>query len=91
MFKVLREVDGGKPNNGPDFVAEAVCQWLKHSGRHTTFINPGSPQENGYVESFIDKLSDECLNREVFQNVKEAQTMWKHRGGSTITTDRTVL
>jgi len=39
------------------------------------FINPGSPWENGYVESFIDKLRDECLNCEIFQNWKEAETI----------------
>jgi len=37
------------------------------------FINPGSPWENGYIESFFDNLRDECLNREVFRNGREAQ------------------
>ena len=57
-----------------EFVARAICRWLEDSGCQTIFINPGSPWENGYIESFIDKLRDECLNREVFQNGKEAQT-----------------
>lgn len=64
-----------RSDNGPEFVAKAVCQWLKESGCSTLFINPGSPWENGYIESFIDKLRDECLNREIFQNWKEAQTI----------------
>ena len=61
-----------RSDNGPEFVAKAVCQWLKESGCQTLFISPGSPWENGYIESFIDKLRDECLNREIFRNGKEA-------------------
>jgi len=64
-----------RSDNGPEFVARAVCQWLKESGCQTLFINPGSPWENGYIESFNDKLRDECLNREIFRNGKEAQTI----------------
>jgi len=64
-----------RSDNGPEFVARAVCQWLKESGCQTLFISPGSPWENGYIESFIDKLRGECLNREIFRNGKEAQTV----------------
>jgi len=64
-----------RSDNGPEFIARAVCQWLKDNGCSTIFINPGSPWENGYIESFIDKLRDECLNREVFRNWKEAQVI----------------
>jgi len=64
-----------RSDNGPEFVARAVCQWLKESGCQTLFINPGSPWENGYIESFFDKLRDECLNREVFRNGREAQAI----------------
>ena len=64
-----------RSDNGPEFIAKAVCQWLKESGCQTLFISPGSPWENGYIESFIDKLRDECLNREIFRNGKEAQTI----------------
>ena len=53
----------------------AARQWLRESGCQTIFINPGSPWENGYIESFIDKLRDECLNREIFRSGKEAQTI----------------
>jgi putative transposase len=64
-----------RSDNGPEFVARAVCQWLGSSGCQTLFINPGSPWENGYIESFFDKLRDECLNREVFRNGQEAQAI----------------
>ena len=62
-----------RSDNGPEFISKAVCQWLKESGCQTLFIKPGSPWENGSIESFNDKLRDECLNREVFRNGKEAQ------------------
>jgi len=64
-----------RSDNGPEFVARAVCQWLKESGCQTLFTTPGSPWENGYIESFFDKLRDECLNREVFRNGCEAQAI----------------
>ncbi len=70
VFRILQEVDSGKPvvtatrergvpkhvrsDNRPEFVARAVCQWLEESGCQTLFINPGSPWENDYIESFID-------------------------------------
>jgi len=64
-----------RSDNGPEFISKAVRQWLKESGCQTLFIKPGSPWENGYIESFNDKLRDECLNREVFKNGKEAQAI----------------
>jgi len=64
-----------RSDNGPEFISKAVRQWLKESGCQTLFIKPGSPWENGYIESFNDKLRDECLNREVFRNGSEAQTI----------------
>jgi len=64
-----------RSDNGPEFVARAVCRWLETSGCQTLFINLGSPWENGYIESFFDKLRDECLNREVFHNGREAQAI----------------
>ncbi len=64
-----------RSDNGPEFVARAVCRWLGSSGCQTLFINPGSPWKNGYIESFFDKLRDECLNREVFRNGREAQAI----------------
>jgi transposase InsO family protein len=64
-----------RSDNGPEFVSRAVCWWLETSGCQTLFITPGSPWENGYIESFFDKLRDECLNREIFRNGREAQVI----------------
>ena len=64
-----------RSDNGPEFISKAVCQWLKESGCQTLFIKPGSPWENSYIESLNDKLRDECLNREVFRNGREAQAI----------------
>ena len=64
-----------RSDNGPESISRAVCQWLKESGCSNLFIKPGSPWENGYIESFNDKLRGECLNREVFRNGREAQTI----------------
>ena len=64
-----------RSDNEPEFVSKAVDQCLKEAGSSTLFIEPGSPWENGYIESFNDKLRDECLNREIFRNGKEAQTI----------------
>ena len=52
-------------DNGPEFTARAVRAWLGGVGAGTLYIEPGSPWENGYVESFNGKLRDEPLNREV--------------------------
>jgi transposase InsO family protein len=76
-------------DNGPEFVSNAVCQWLNEAGCSTLFIEPGSPWENGYIESFNDKLRDECLNREIFRNGREAQVIVEAFRQESITTDRT--
>ncbi len=62
-----------RSDNGPEFVAKAVRQWLAELGVKTLFIEPGSPWENGYVESFNGKLRDELLDGEIFYSLKEAQ------------------
>ena len=62
-----------RSDNGPEFVAKGIQQWLAHTGCRTLYIKPGSPWENPYIESFIAKFRDECLNREVFRNGREAQ------------------
>ena len=64
-----------RSDNGPEFVAKAVQDWLKGRGVRTIYIQPGSPWENGHIESFHDKLRDECLNREVFGSLQEAKVV----------------
>lgn len=64
-----------RSDNGPEFVAKAVRRWLRRIGVQTLFIEPGSPWENGYVESFNGKLRDECLDRERFDTLLEAQVL----------------
>lgn len=62
-----------RSDNGPEFAAKAVCKWLAVMNAKTLYIEPGSPWENGYNESFNGKLRDECLNTELFYSLREAQ------------------
>ena len=55
-----------RSDNGPEFVAEAVRDWISAVGATTAYIEPGSPWENGYCESFNARLRDELLNGEIF-------------------------
>jgi len=55
-----------RSDNGPEFIADAIKKWLKTNHVETLYIAPGSPWENGYIESFNGKLRDDVLNREVF-------------------------
>ena len=71
LFAVRGEPDFIRSDNGPEFASEAVRKWLKASGVKTLFVAPGSPWENGYVESFNSKLRDELLNRELFLHIDE--------------------
>ena len=64
-----------RPDNGSEFTAQAVRDWLKAVGVRTLYIEPGSPWENGYVESFNGKLRDELLNVEVFDTLWEAKVL----------------
>lgn len=64
-----------RSDNGPEFAAAAVTEWLGNLGVNTAFIEPGSPWENGYVESFNSKLRDELLDGEIFYSLKEAQIL----------------
>jgi transposase InsO family protein len=64
-----------RSDNGPEFTAKAVRKWLGRLGVKTLFIEPGSPWENGYVESFNGKLRDELLNREIFMTLTEAKIL----------------
>ncbi|MEL7087507.1 MAG: IS3 family transposase [Planctomycetota bacterium] len=62
-----------RSDNGPEFVAEDVRKWIEAVGAKTAFIEPGSPWENGYCESFNGRMRDELLNGEIFYSLREAQ------------------
>jgi len=64
-----------RSDNGSEFTAKAVRSWLARVGVQTLFIEPGSPWENGYVESLIGTLRDELLNGELFFTLREAQVL----------------
>jgi putative transposase len=61
-----------RSDNGPEFIAHAIKEWLSSHGAKSIFINPGCPWENSYIESFHGKLRDECLNQEIFSSVEQA-------------------
>ena len=62
-----------RSDNGAEMTAKVVRNWLAQVGAKTLYIEPGSPWENGYCESFNGKLRDELLNGEIFYSLKEAQ------------------
>ena len=64
-----------RSDNGPEFTSKEVRKWLSRLGVRTLFIEPGSPWENGYIESFNGKLRDELLNREIFYTLAEAKIL----------------
>jgi len=64
-----------RSDNGTEFTAREIRKWLDHLGVKTLFIEPGSPWENGYIESFNGKLRDELLNREIFTTLTEAKVL----------------
>lgn len=78
-------VDRGPPDhirsdNGSEFTAKTVRDWLSRTNVKTLYIEPGSPWENGYCESFNGKLRDELLDREIFETLREAEVligMWR--------------
>ncbi len=88
VLQVLAElfVQHGPPDhirsdNGSEFTAKAVRDWLSRVGVETLYIEPGSPWENGYNESFNGKLRDELLNGEILYTLKEAKVLieqWRH-------------
>ena len=70
-----------RSDNGPEMTARAVRDWLRRVGMKTLYIEPGSPRENGYVESLNGKLRDELLDRERFDTLHEARVLierWRH-------------
>ncbi len=71
---ILRGVPGHiRSDNGPEFIAKAVQAWIAAVGAKTAYIAPGSPWENGYIESFNARLRDELLDGEIFYTLKEAR------------------
>ncbi|HEY5212638.1 MAG TPA: IS3 family transposase [Acidobacteriaceae bacterium] len=64
-----------RSDNGPEFVAKDLRKWLAKTGAKTLYIEPGSPWENGYCESFNSKLRDEFLNGEIFYSIKELRVL----------------
>jgi transposase InsO family protein len=73
---ILRGVPGHiRSDNGPEFVATAVREWIAAVGAKTAYIEPGSPWENGYCESFNSKLRDELLKGEIFYTLEEAKVI----------------
>ncbi len=64
-----------RSDNGSEFTARAVREWLAGLGVRTLFIEPGSPWENGFNERFNGSLRDELLNGEIFYTLKEAQVL----------------
>lgn len=75
MFAV-RAVPGCiRSDNGSEFIADVIKKWLEENFVETLYIDPGSPWQNGYIESFHGRFRDELLNREIFYSVKEARVL----------------
>ena len=75
LFIQRRIPDYIRSDNGSEFTAKTVRKWLDSLGVQTLYIEPGSPWENGYIESFNGKLRDELLNAELFDTLREAQVL----------------
>jgi putative transposase len=75
LFQVHGEPEFIRSDNGPEFIATAVRKWLAQAGVKTAFIEPGSPWENAYIESFNSRLEDELLGRELFTSLLEARVL----------------
>jgi transposase InsO family protein len=75
LFEVRGAPKYVRSDNGPEFIARAVRDWLSRSAVQTLYIEPGSPWENAYSESFNSRLRDECLDRELFESLPEAKVI----------------
>ncbi len=75
LFELYEAPKHLRSDNGAEFIADRLKEWLAEQGTETVYIEPGHPWENGYGESFIGKLRDECLNEEVFYNQRYAQAV----------------
>jgi putative transposase len=73
LFRIRGVPKHIRSDNGPEFIAQAIRRWLTHAGVETLYVEPGSPWENGYAESFHSRLRDELTNREEFTNLAEAK------------------
>jgi putative transposase len=70
-----------RSDNGPEFIAKTVQDWITAVGAKTAYIAPGSPWENGFIESFNARLRDELLDGEIFYSLREAQIIienWRY-------------
>ncbi len=89
--RVARELDAlvriyGKPayivsDNGTEFTSKAILKWANDNGVEWHYIDPGKPQQNGYIESFNGSLRDECLNEEIFDSLADARqklSLWRY-------------
>ena len=65
-----------RSDNGPEFVAKAVQEWIAAVGAKTAYIERGSPWENGYIESFNARLRDELLNGEIFYTLRDCPSLY---------------
>ena len=75
LFRRRGEPTFIRSDNGPEFVARTIKRWLETSGVKTLYIEPGSPWENAYSETFISRFSDELLKRELFADLLEAKVL----------------
>jgi transposase InsO family protein len=73
LFRIRGVPKHIRSDNGPEFIAKTIRRWLCLAGVETLYVEPGSPWENGYAESFHSRLRDELLNREEFINLAEAR------------------
>ncbi len=80
-----------RSDNGPEFIAQKVRDWIGAVGAKTAYIEPGSPWENGYCESFNARFRDELLNGEIFYGLREAQILIKNGATTTTRSGRTAL
>lgn len=78
LFLLRGAPDYLRSDNGPEFIAYALQAWLRDRDCHTLYITPGSPWENPFIESFNGTFRGECLDRWVFTNGQEAQTVIEH-------------
>ena len=89
--RVARELDAlvrdyGKPvcivsDNGTEFTSKAILKWANENGVEWHYIDPGKPQQNGFIESFNGSLRDECLNEEIFDSLADARrklALWRY-------------